>query len=123
MTFILGAVSAAVGVALGAFGSHGLKSQLTPDMLAIFETGVRYQMYHAFGMMITAFAASLFDSDRVGGFAVAAWGFGLGTVFFSTSLYLLSVFGMTWLGAITPIGGVGFLVGWIALVVAVFRGR
>ncbi len=123
MTFILGAVSAAIGVTLGAFGSHGLRGQLTPDMLAIFETGVRYQMYHAFGMMITAFAASLLDSDRAGGFTVAAWGFGLGTVFFSTSLYLLSVFGMTWLGAITPVGGVGFLVGWSALVVAVFRGR
>lgn len=122
-TFIFGAASAAVGVVLGSFAAHGLKGQLTTDMLSVFETGVRYQMYHAFALMMTALAASLFGNDRTAGFQVAAWGFGLGTVFFCASLYLLSIVGMTWLGAITPLGGVGFLVGWSALVVAVLRGR
>jgi len=122
-TFILGAVSAGIGVALGAFASHGLKSRLTPDMLVIFETGVRYQMYHAFALTVTALAASLFGNHPLATFKVAVWAFGLGTLFFCTSLYLLSIFGLTWLGAVTPIGGIGFLVGWIALTIAVFRGQ
>ena len=123
MTFISGAISAGIGIALGAFASHGLKNRLAPDMLVIFETGVRYQMYHAFALIVTALAAPLFGNHHLANFKAAAWAFGLGTAFFCTSLYLLSISGMTWLGAVAPIGGVGFLVGWIALAVAVFRGR
>ena len=120
--FAFGALSAAIGVALGAFASHGLKQQLPPDMLAIFETGVRYQMYHAFALILTGLAAATFSLNGTG-FTIAAWGFGLGTVLFCLSLYLLSIFELRWLGAITPLGGIGFLVGWVALAVTIIRRR
>jgi uncharacterized membrane protein YgdD (TMEM256/DUF423 family) len=90
-------------VALGAFGAHGLKTRLAPEMLAIFETGVRYQAYHALGLLALA---ALKGPDRAG------WCFLVGIVLFSGSLYALALTGVRWLGAITPIGGVLFLVGW-----------
>jgi len=103
------------GVALGAFAAHALKARLAPDMLAVFETGVRYQMYHALALM--ALAAL---SDRLNGRLIeaAGWLFVGGIVLFSGSLYLLAVTGVTVLGAITPIGGVAFLAGWACLVLA-----
>jgi uncharacterized membrane protein YgdD (TMEM256/DUF423 family) len=115
-TFLLaGALAGLIGVGFGAFGAHGLRGRLSPDMLAVFETGVRYQMYHALALM--AIAAL---SDRLNGRLIeaAGWLFVTGIVLFSGSLYLLAVTGITILGAITPIGGVAFLAGWACLVIA-----
>jgi uncharacterized membrane protein YgdD (TMEM256/DUF423 family) len=115
-TFLLaGALAGLVGVGFGAFGAHGLRGRLSAEMLAVFETGVRYQMYHALALM--ALAAL---SDRLNGRLIeaAGWLFVAGIVLFSGSLYLLAVTGVTVLGAITPIGGVAFLAGWACLVLA-----
>jgi len=115
-TFLLaGALAGLIGVAFGAFGAHGLRGRLSPDMLAVFETGVRYQMYHALALMALAALA-----DRLNGRLIetAGWLFVTGIVLFSGSLYLLAVTGVTVLGAITPVGGVAFLAGWACLVIA-----
>ena len=113
--FLAGALAGLVGVAFGAFGAHGLRGRLSPEMLAVFETGVRYQMYHALALMLTAAMMG-----RVTGRAIAAagWLFVTGIVLFSGSLYLLAVTGITVLGAITPIGGGAFLLGWACLAIA-----
>jgi len=105
----IGAVAAGVGVALGAFGAHGLKSRVEPQMLAVFETGVRYHLYHALALLAVAWAASRSTSALPG---AAGWAFLVGIFLFSGSLYLLVFTGTKWLGAITPLGGVAFLVGW-----------
>jgi uncharacterized membrane protein YgdD (TMEM256/DUF423 family) len=115
-TFLLaGALAGLVGVGFGAFGAHGLRGRLSAEMLGVFETGVRYQMYHALALM--ALAAL---SDRLNGRLIEAggWLFVAGIVLFSGSLYLVAVTGVTVLGAITPIGGVAFLAGWACLVLA-----
>jgi uncharacterized membrane protein YgdD (TMEM256/DUF423 family) len=115
-TFIVAAaVAGLVGVALGAFGAHGLRNRLTPDMLAVFETGVRYQMYHALALLAVGVLM-----DRLTGWPLpaAGWLFLGGIVLFSGSLYLLALTGVTWLGAITPLGGLAFLAGWICLAIA-----
>jgi uncharacterized membrane protein YgdD (TMEM256/DUF423 family) len=113
----IGALMGLVGVGLGAFGAHGLRGRLSPDMLAVFETGVRYQMYHALALLATAMLMT-----RGGGRAilVAGWSFTFGILVFSGSLYALALTGTTTFGAITPIGGVAFLVGWLALMIATF---
>ena len=116
--FLIGAVSAFVGVAAGAFGAHGLKERLSAEMLAVFETGVRYQMYHAFALFAAGWAASRWP----GGLTTASgWLFVAGTVIFSGSLYLLTLTGQRWLGAITPVGGLAFLAGWALLGAAALR--
>ena len=117
--FVMGALSAFIGVAAGAFGAHGLKGRLDADMLAVFETGARYQMYHAFALVAAAWA-----QQRWAGAAVTAsgWLFVAGTLLFSGSLYALSLSGVRWLGAITPFGGVAFLAGWLCLAWAAWRG-
>lgn len=117
--FILASLSGFLGVALGAFGSHGLRARLTPDLLRIWETGVHYQMLHAFALITVTFAAQRFPQ---GPWAAAGWCFILGTIVFSGSLYALSLSGIRWLGAITPIGGLLFLAGWILLLVSAARG-
>ena len=116
--FGLGALFAFLGVALGAFGAHALRSSLAPADLATFETGVRYQMYHAFGLFVVAWAASRWAGASV---QVAGWLFVLGILVFSGSLYALVLTGHRWLGAITPLGGVCFLVGWGLLAWSAFR--
>ena len=117
-TFVtLGAVLAGLAVAAGAFGAHGLRSRLSPDMLAVFETGARYQMYHALGLLAVAWAVT-----RWPGAAAAGWLFVAGIVVFSGSLYVLSLTGTRWLGAITPVGGLCFLAGWAVLAWAASRG-
>ena len=117
--FALGAAFGLLGVALGAFGAHGLKGTLSPDMLANFETGVRYQMYHAVGLLAVAWALTRWP----GGLTTAAgWLFVIGILIFSGSLYILSVTGIRWLGAVTPIGGVALIAGWGCLIVAALRG-
>ena len=114
--FAAGALSAFVAVALGAFAAHGLKGKLAPDMFNVFEVGVRYHMYHALGLLAVAWAASRWPGTPV---TAAGWLFIFGTVVFSGSLYLLALAGPRWLGAITPIGGLAFLIGWLLLVWAV----
>jgi uncharacterized membrane protein YgdD (TMEM256/DUF423 family) len=113
-TFLLiGALAGFIGVAFGAFGAHALKGRLSPDMLAVFETGVRYQMYHAFAVLLVALAAARFDGWMV---RAAGWAFTTGIVLFSGSLYALALTGVTVLGAITPLGGLAFLIGWALLI-------
>jgi uncharacterized membrane protein YgdD (TMEM256/DUF423 family) len=115
-TFMLiGAVAALVGVGFGAFGAHGLRGRLSPEMLAVFETGVRYQMYHAFAIFVVALALAHNDAALV---RAAGWAFTAGIVIFSGSLYVLALTGVTTLGAITPLGGVAFLAGWALLIAA-----
>jgi uncharacterized membrane protein YgdD (TMEM256/DUF423 family) len=117
--YALGAASALVAVAAGAFGAHGLKARLSPEMLAVFETGARYQMYHALALVAAAWASARWPG------AAATWAGGLfvaGTVLFSGSLYALAITGVRWLGAVTPVGGVAFLAGWAALAWAAAKG-
>lgn len=117
--FATGALAGAVGVLLGAFGAHALKARLGEELLAVFEIGVRYQMYHAFALLAVAWAATRWP----GGWTNASgWLFLVGILIFSGSLYLMTLTGARWLGAITPIGGLCFILGWIALAVAALRG-
>lgn len=119
-TFLaLGAISAGLSVAAGAFGAHALKARLSPELLAVFETGARYELYHALGLVAAAWAASRFPGAAP---AWAGWLFVAGTVLFSGSLYALALTGIRALGAVTPFGGVAFIAGWIALAVAALRG-
>ncbi|MEQ1909882.1 MAG: DUF423 domain-containing protein [Vicinamibacterales bacterium] len=113
----VGALMGFVGVGLGAFGAHALKGRLSPDMLAVFETGVRYQMYHALALLATAALMSRSEGRSV---VVAGWSFTAGILIFSGSLYALALTGVTILGAVTPIGGLAFLIGWAALTIAAF---
>lgn len=117
--FVIASISGFLGVALGAFGTHGLRGKLTPDMLRVWETGVQYQMLHAFALIAVVFAAQRFPQ---GPWTGAGWCFTLGTVVFAGSLYALSLSGIRWLGAITPIGGLLFLAGWILLAVTALKG-
>ena len=110
--FALGAISAFIGVAAGAFGAHGLKSRLSAEMLTIFEVGVRYQMYHSFALIVAAWAQTRWPGVLV---TASGWFFLVGIALFSGSLYLLSLTGLRWLGAITPLGGLAFLAGWLCL--------
>jgi uncharacterized membrane protein YgdD (TMEM256/DUF423 family) len=112
LLYIAAAVSGFLGVALGAFAAHGLKAVLTPNLLAAFETGVRYQMYHAFALFAAAWGFSRWQSRT---FSIAGVLFVSGIVIFSGSLYLLAFTGLRWLGAITPLGGLAFLAGWLCL--------
>jgi uncharacterized membrane protein YgdD (TMEM256/DUF423 family) len=115
-TFLfVAAVMGFVGVGLGAFGAHGLRGRLSPEMLAVFETGVRYQMYHTLAILATAVLMARMEGRALN---AAGWCFTTGIVLFSGSLYALAFTGVTMLGAVTPLGGLAFLVGWACLVVA-----
>lgn len=105
----LGALFAFIAVAGGAFGAHSLKAILSPEMLAVFETGVRYQMYHALALLAVGWAVHQFPQAS---FHIAGWLFVAGILLFSGSLYVLALSGVRWLGAITPLGGVCLLAGW-----------
>ena len=113
--FTLGAGSALVSVAAGAFGAHALRHRLSAEYLAVFETAARYQMYHALGLIAVAWALSRWPG---GSAQWAGWLFVAGTVLFSGSLYALALTGARWLGAITPLGGGAFLLGWLCLVLS-----
>ena len=113
----VGALMGFVGVGLGAFGAHGLKGRLSPDMLAVFETGVRYQMYHALALLVVGALMTRLEGRAI---VVAGWSFTAGILIFSGSLYALALTGVTMLGAVTPICGVAFLAGWVALAIAAF---
>jgi uncharacterized membrane protein YgdD (TMEM256/DUF423 family) len=109
---LIGCVSAGLGVAAGAFGAHMLKDLLEPNMLAVYDTATRYQMYHAFGLVLTGLVVRV---GRDSGAVKAGWLFLAGTLLFCGSLYGVSLLGIRWLGAVTPVGGVLFIVGWLVL--------
>lgn len=115
---VLGALSGLVAVALGAFAAHGLRGRIAPELLAAFETGARYQMYHALALLAAAWAATRWPGGLV---TAAGWLFVAGTLVFSGSLYALSLTGQRWIGAVTPLGGAAFLLGWLALAGAALR--
>lgn len=115
----LASLSGFLGVALGAFGAHALKARLSPEMLTIFETGVRYQMYHCFALLAVGILASQLSSLRQ--LTTAGWLFVAGTLIFSGSLYILSLSGVKTWGAVTPLGGLCLLAGWLTLGWAVWQ--
>jgi uncharacterized membrane protein YgdD (TMEM256/DUF423 family) len=117
--FALGALSGFIGVALGAFAAHGLKSRLTPELLATFEIGVRYQMVHALALLAVGWAQTRWPGAVL---TAGGWLFVAGTLLFSGSLYVLSLTGEKWLGAVAPVGGLALLAGWLCLAWAAWKG-
>ena len=117
----IGAVSGCLAVAAGAFGAHSLRARLGAEMLDVFQTGVTYQMYHALALIGVGILLARFSSVGSPWLTVSGWLFLAGSILFSGSLYLLALSGTPWLGAITPLGGVAFLVGWLALAIGVLR--
>lgn len=114
----IGAILGFVGVAAGAFGAHGLKSRVSGEMLAVFETAARYQMYHALALVLIGLLAA---SKTSGLLTASGWSMLAGVVIFSGSLYVMTFTGLKWLGAITPIGGLAFLAGWGLLAAAALK--
>lgn len=114
----LGAIFGLLAVALGAFGAHALSGRLPSEDLEIFETGVRYHMYHALALFAAAWAAARWPGAWT---TASGWLFAAGIVVFAGSLYLLVATGHRWLGAVTPLGGAAFLAGWLLLAVAALR--
>jgi uncharacterized membrane protein YgdD (TMEM256/DUF423 family) len=120
----IGALSAGIAVAAGAFGAHALRARLEPRLLEVFETAARYQMYHALALIAVAWLIDRGAAARATGPAtVAGWAFIAGTALFSGSLYAMALTGVRALGAITPFGGVALLAGWAALALAAMRAR
>jgi uncharacterized membrane protein YgdD (TMEM256/DUF423 family) len=120
-TFVLiGSVLGAVAVAAGAFGAHGLKGWLAPEMLAVFETGVRYHLVHALALLAVAWATTRWSGHAV---VLAGWLFVAGIVLFSGSLYALSLTGVRAFGIVTPFGGAAFIVGWLLLAWGAWAGK
>ena len=117
--FALGSLSGLLAVALGAFGAHALKGRLDVELLATFEVGVRYQMYHALALLAVGWACTRWPGTAV---TASGWLFVAGTVVFSGSLYALALTGARWLGAITPLGGLALLAGWVCLAWAAWKG-
>ena len=113
---VIAALLGALSVAGGAFGAHALKGQLTETALNSFETGVRYQMYHAIALLFVAALSK--QNPEVGLFTTAGWCFVAGVVLFSGSLYGLSLAGVKALGPVTPLGGAAFIAGWLCLAIA-----
>lgn len=118
--FMLGSLLGLIGVAAGAFGAHGLRNRLTPDLLDTWETAVRYQLVHALALLATAWALTRWPGAPA---RAAGWLFLAGTLVFSGSLYLLCLSGARWLGAVTPIGGLALLTGWGCLAWAAYQAR
>ena len=115
-----GAIGAALSVALGAFAAHGLKSRLPADMLAVFQTGVQYQFYHALGLILIGLIAMNIKPTSL--LTSAGLLMLTGILLFSGSLYILSTTGIRGIGIITPIGGAAFIVAWLMLAVGIWRG-
>lgn len=116
---ILGAINAFFCIALGAFGAHGLKKILSADMLAVYQTGIQYHFYHAFGILIIGLLLLHFPRSRL--IPISGWLMMAGIVLFSLSLYILSLTGIRGLGMITPFGGVSFLGAWTLLIYAIWK--
>lgn len=118
LAMLSGAVYGLLGVALGAFGAHGLRSRLTPDLLAVWKTAVEYQFYHALALLLVGLIASQRPSAAISNAAICL---ALGVLVFSGSLYALALSGVRWLGAITPVGGLLLLTGWALLIWALAK--
>ncbi|MGG1368754.1 DUF423 domain-containing protein [Priestia megaterium] len=116
---IIGAINAMLAVVLGAFGAHGLEGKISEKYLEVWKTGVQYQMFHAMGLFVIAFLLSKFPQSSL--LTASGWIMFAGIVLFSGSLYVLSTSGIKVLGAITPLGGVAFIVAWILIVVAAVK--
>ncbi len=116
---VLGSLSAFLGVGLGAFGAHGLKTKVTPEMLAVWQTGVLYHLVHALGLLLIGILCHLMPEAATA--RNAGWAILLGTVLFSGSLYLMVLTGIKPLGMITPFGGIAFLLGWLLLGIAAWQ--
>jgi uncharacterized membrane protein YgdD (TMEM256/DUF423 family) len=117
----LGAASAFVAVAAGAFGAHALRDRLSADMLGTWQTAAAYQMYHALALLAVGIVLGRFSSEGSPWLTAAGWLFVAGAALFSGSLYALAMSGVTWLGALTPLGGVAFLLGWAAVAIGVWQ--
>jgi uncharacterized membrane protein YgdD (TMEM256/DUF423 family) len=118
--FVIGAIVGASGVVLGAFGAHGLKARVAPEMLEIWETAARYQILHALALLATAWASERWPGSAT---TTAGWLFLAGILIFSGSLYALVLSGVRVLGAVTPLGGLCLIAGWLALGLGAWRGR
>jgi uncharacterized membrane protein YgdD (TMEM256/DUF423 family) len=119
LILILGAINAALAVLLGAFGAHGLKARISVELLAVYQTGVHYHLFHALGLLaVGIMALHIVDSVYL---KWAGWLMLAGIILFSGSLYILSVGGMRWLGMVTPFGGLAFIAAWILFVVAIIK--
>jgi len=116
---ILGAANAALVVALGAFGAHALKARLAPELMAVYQTGVQYHLFHALGLL--AVGLTLMQLPDSAPLKWSGWLMLAGIALFSGSLYALSATGARWLGAVTPFGGAAFIVAWVLFAVAVFK--
>lgn len=115
----LGSANAALAVVLGAFGAHALKARLSPQMLEVYHTAAQYHFYHALGMLLVGVLATQMQNTgalRLSGYLMLA-----GIVLFCGSLYVLAMSGITWLGAITPLGGLAFIAAWVVLALAAMR--
>lgn len=115
---LFGAISMALAVSLGAFGAHALKNVLSAEMLTIYHTGVEYQFYHSLGLLLVGLIGYQVKSNLIGWAGILLL---IGIVLFSGSLYVLTLTGIKSLGAITPIGGLSFIAGWVCLAVAVLK--
>lgn len=119
--FSLGAVLAGLSVVVGAFGAHGLRERVSPDLLVVFETGARYHFYHALALLALGLAALREDRFHLPRLTLAGSLFILGILLFSGSLYVLVLTGTRWLGAVTPLGGLAFMAGWVVAALSVRR--
>ncbi len=118
--FTLASLLGGLGVALGAFGAHAIRGRIAENLLANYETGVRYHFYHALALFAVVVAIQRWPNSNLP--VIAGWLFVIGVVIFSGSLYIMAFTGLRWLGAITPIGGVALIVGWICLMLVAWRG-
>lgn len=118
---VSGGLLALTAVALGAFGAHGLRPRLSPRDMEIFETAVRYQMIHALAIILMGIFQRMEAFSNIRLLDWAPWAFGVGTLLFSGSLYIMVLTGKRWLGAVTPLGGVLFLAGWFMFVLAMWK--
>lgn len=116
---LLGSLNMLLGVALGAFGAHGLKSRVTPDLLVVWQTGVQYHLAHALGLLLIGILCQMIPDPAM--VRNAGWAILVGIILFSGSLYVMVLSGVRVLGIITPFGGVAFLIGWLLLIIAAWK--
>jgi uncharacterized membrane protein YgdD (TMEM256/DUF423 family) len=116
---ILGCINAATAVSMGAFGAHSLKNRITEDMLLVFQTAVQYHFYHSLGLMIIGVLTIHLKPEKY--IKIAGWMMFIGIILFSGSLYTLSTTSMRWVGFITPIGGIAFIVSWVFIAIAAWK--
>jgi uncharacterized membrane protein YgdD (TMEM256/DUF423 family) len=117
--FALASLLGGLAVALGAFGAHAMRGRVAENLLANFETGVKYHFYHALALVAVVVAIQRWPSSNLP--VIAGWAFVIGVAIFSGSLYIMAFTGLRWLGAITPIGGVALIVGWLCLLLVAWR--